>query len=207
MDVAIIGTGNVGGALARSLAGAGHRVTVTSTSPDEAKALADEVGGRAAGSNAEAVAAADVAILAVWYDAVDAILDEVGDALEGRIVIDVSNRSAENPGLVVDGSSNAEQIQSLVPGAKVVKAFNTVFASNQADPLVQGVRVDGFVAGNDEEARRVVLELVGSIGMKPIDAGPLEAARILEAMAALNIALNMRGGTWQSAWKLIEPEG
>ena len=107
--------------------------------------------------------------------------------------------------MVVDGTSNAEQIQARIPGAKVVKAFNTVFAARQADPQVDGTPIDGFVAGTDEGAKREMLQLVESMGMRPVDAGPLEVARILEAMGALNIWLNMRGGSWQNAWKLLEP--
>jgi NADPH-dependent F420 reductase len=205
MNVAIIGSGNVGGALARSLARAGHSITITSTTMAEAEAIADEVGGRTAASNAQAVEGADVVIPAVYHDSLGDVLDEIGDRLEGTILVDVTNRSNDNPGLVADGTSNAEQTQARVPNARVVKAFNTAFASRQADPFVDDVPVDGFVAGTDEAAKRTVLELVGSIGMRPVDCGPLESARILEAMGALNIWLNMRGGTWQNAWKLLEP--
>lgn len=205
MNVAIIGAGNVGGALARSLAKAGHSVTVSSTKAEEAEKLAQEVGGKAAGSNAVAIEGADVVILAVYYDSIGPILDEVGSALDGKVVVDVGNRMGENPGTVVDGTSDAEQVQAKIPAAKVVKAFNTAFAARQADPSVNGVAVDAFVAGNDEEARQKVLELARSIGMNPIDAGTLEVARILEAMGALIIALNMDGGSWQGAWKILEP--
>lgn len=208
MDVSIIGTGNVGGALARSLASAGHQVVVTSTTPDEAQALASEVGGRMVPSNTEAIGAADIVILAVPFDAIGSIVAEVGDALEGKILIDVTNRmSQDNPGSIVDGTSNAEQVHSMAPGAHVVKAFNTVLASRQADPQVGDMAVDNFVAANDPAAKARVVDLARSIGMRAIDAGPLEAARILEGMGALNIFLNMQGGTWQNAWKLIEPNG
>jgi 8-hydroxy-5-deazaflavin:NADPH oxidoreductase len=208
MDVAIIGTGNVGGALARSLSKAGHSVTVTSTKHDEAEGLAKEVGGRAVGSNREAVEAGEVVIPAVYYDPLQPVLDEIRDLLDGKILVDVTNRMDEkNAGLVVDGTSNAEKIQARVPNAKVVKAFNTALASRQADPNVNGVPIDGYVAGSDEVAKKTVLELVGSIGMNPVDAGPLEAARNLEAMGALIIGLNMQGGSWANAWKILEPTG
>jgi 8-hydroxy-5-deazaflavin:NADPH oxidoreductase len=206
MDVAIIGTGNVGGALARALSSAGHFVTVTSTTPEEAEARAGEVGGKAVPSNAEAASAGDVVILAVPYRSVDQILDEIAGVIDGKIVLDVTNRSDENAGLVVDGTSNAEQIQARVPNVKVVKAFNTVLASHQNDPTIDGVALDGFVAATDEQAKQAVLDLVGSIGLRPIDAGPLEVARILEAMGALNVSLNMRNNwAWNNGWKLLEP--
>ncbi|MBI2318436.1 MAG: hypothetical protein HYU75_15925 [Betaproteobacteria bacterium] len=88
----------------------------------------------------------------------------------------------------------------------MIKAFNTAFAARQAEPTVDGIPADGFVAGDDETAKAQVLELVGSIGFRPIDVGPLAMARALEAMAILNISLNVQNGwPWQSAWKLLSP--
>ena len=93
-------------------------------------------------------------------------------------------------------------------GARVVKAFNTKFAARQADPTVSGLRVDGFVAADDEEAKATVLSLVEAIGFNPVDAGELAKARELEALAWLNISLQMRHGwSWQAGWKLVGPEG
>jgi 8-hydroxy-5-deazaflavin:NADPH oxidoreductase len=120
-------------------------------------------------------------------------------------VVDVSNRMGEGgPGSVVDGSSNAEAIQAKIPGATVVKAFNTVFSARQADPNIGGLALDGYVAGAGD-AKQAVLDLVGSIGLEPVDAGPLESARILEAMASLAIWRNLQGGSWRNGWKLLEP--
>jgi predicted dinucleotide-binding enzyme len=131
-------------------------------------------------------------MLAVPFSAVNDILAEVGDTLDGKVVIDVTNRlNPDDPGAVLDGSSNAEQIQARAGGARVVKAFNTALAARQADPVVDGVQLDGLVAGGDDAAERQALELVGSVGFRPIDAGPLSMARALEAMAALNIMLQM----------------
>lgn len=207
MDVAIIGSGNVGGALARSLSRAGHAITISSTSPDEAKAIAEEVGGTAAGSNREAVQAGEVVIPAVYFDSLGEVLDEVADLLEGKVLVDVTNRVGDTPGQVVDGTSNAEKTQERVPRAQVVKAFNTLFASRQAEPQVDGTPVDALIAGDDEVAKKTVSELASSMGMRPIDAGPLDSARTLEALGALLIWLNLQGGTWQNTWKLIEPSG
>ena len=84
--------------------------------------------------------------------------------------MDVTNRvNPDDPGKVLDGTSTAETLQSRVPSARVVKAFNTAFASRQADPVVDGVRVDGYVAGDDAEAKAAVLQLVESIGFVPVD--------------------------------------
>ena len=95
--------------------------------------------------------------------------------------------------------------QAQLPDAKVVKAFNTVFASRQAQPTVDGRPVDGFVAGDDAEAKQKVLALVDSLGFRPVDAGSLVNARTLEGIAWLNISLNMQGGSWQDAWQLMSP--
>lgn len=104
---------------------------------------------------------------------------------------------------VDNGSSNAERLAAWLPEAAVVKAFNTVFASNQADPIVDGLQLDGFVAADDIAAKATTLELVASIGLRLIDAGPLRRAQQLEQIAFLNIALNATNGwSWQSGWKL-----
>ena len=81
-----------------------------------------------------------------------------------------------------------------MPGARVVKAFNTLFASNQGDPVGDGVQLDGFVAGDDADAKGTVLALVESIGLNPVDVGPLARSRQLEGMAFLNIAVNIAEG-------------
>jgi predicted dinucleotide-binding enzyme len=101
-------------------------------------------------------------------------------------------------------TSNAEEIARLFPAARVVKAFNTVFAGHQIDPIAEGVTLDAFVAGDDPVARATVMELAASIGLDPVDAGPLARARQLEGLAFLNIYLNVvNGGSWQSGWKLV----
>lgn len=209
MDIAIIGAGNVGRALGGSSVRAGHAVTISSASPEDARAVAQATGARAAGSNGAAIEAADVVVLAVPYAAVEGILGELGDALYGKIVVDVTNPLLPDAsGLATEGTSAAELIQARVPAARVVKAFNTAFAARQAEPVVDGIQLDGFVAGDDEEAKSKVLELVQSIGFRPIDAGPLAMARALEALGLLHITLQIRNGwPWQSGWKLVGPTG
>src|SRR5205814_10564300 len=122
-------------------------------------------------------------------------------------VVDVTNRlNPEEPASTLDGTSNAERIQAAVPAARVVKAFNTAFASRMANPSVPGSRADGFAAGDDAEAKAEVLQLAESMGFRPVDAGGLAMARVLEGMAVLNILLQFRtNGSWQSAWQLTEP--
>lgn len=205
MDIAIIGSGNVGGALARSASRAGHAIALSSADRAEAEAVAAETGARMAGSAREAVTGARIVILAIPADAYAGIAEELGDALSGTVVIDLANRPTPDP----EGAtctSHAEEFQALVPSARVVKAINTLFAARQADPFVAGMEADGFVAADDEEAKALVLEFVESLGQRPIDVGPLMMARTLEGMGWLHIQLAMQHGwTWQTAWKLIGP--
>jgi len=204
MDIAIIGAGNVGTALAGALARAGHHVTISAKHPEHAAQAAQSSGAGSAGTNKEAIEAGDVVILAVPGTAIEAIVADAGAELAGKVVVDVSNRPTPDPSGA--GTSAAEELQALVPEATVVKAFNTVFATRQAEPVVDGVHADGFVAADDEEAKRTVLGLVESIGLRPVDAGSLAVARTLEGMAWLNISRALQGGSWQDAWVLFGPD-
>lgn len=205
MKVAIIGSGNVGKALGSSISRAGHDVILTANNPEHARAAAAEIGARAADSNVAAVNDADVVILAIPYVAAgQEVASEIVDASAGRVVVDATNPVKEDySGLATDGSSAAEEFQKRLPDARVVKAFNTVLATNQADPTAADEPIDGFVAGDDGEAKRTVISLVESMGMRPLDVGPLSSARYLEGMAFLNIGLNAANGWgWKSAWRL-----
>jgi predicted dinucleotide-binding enzyme len=204
MDIAMIGTGNVGKALGGSLVRAGHNVTFAAANPEHAAAAASTLRARAAASNTEAVDAADLVILAVPATALAAIAREIGVSAAGKVVVDVSNRPTPDPAGAP--ASVAEELQGQLPNSKVVKAFNTAFASRQANPSVSGISADGFVAADDEAAKQTVLDVVESIGFRPVDAGSLAAARTLEGMAWLNITRNMSGGTWQDAWVLVGPD-
>jgi len=201
VKVAIIGAGNVGKALATSINRAGHDVTITASSPANAEHAAQQLGISAADTNVEAVKDANVVILAVPYaTAKNEIPAEIGEIAADRVIIDVTNPlTADYSGLATDTSA-AEEIQSQLPAATVVKAFNTVFASNQANPTPE---IDAFVAADDPKAKQTVMSLAQSMGMNPIDVGPLSAARYLEGMAYINIGLNAGNGwDWTSAWKL-----
>ena len=202
MKVAIIGAGNVGKALGTSIIRAGHTVTLAARNPDHARAAAQEIGAAAADSNAAAVTGADVVILAVPFVGAGAeVAADLANAVAGMTVIDTTNPvKPDYSGLATPGSSAAEEFQRLLPDAKVVKAFNTIFASNQANPTPD---IDGYVAADDDKAKQRVISLVESMGFTALDVGPLSAARVLEGMAFMNIGLNAANGwTWTSAWKL-----
>ena len=149
---------------------------------------------------------AGIVVLAAPFTSVEAIAAEIGSAVAGKVVVDATNRmsfGADGPDIDTS-TSNAEELAALLPGAHVVKAFNTLFASHQADPFADGVQLDGYVAGDDAASKATVLDLVASIGLNPVDVGPLSRARQLEGLAFLNIALNIaNAGSWQSGWKLV----
>jgi 8-hydroxy-5-deazaflavin:NADPH oxidoreductase len=202
MKVAIIGAGNVGKALGTSIARAGHEVTITAKHPEHARVAAQEIGAQPAETPAEAISKADVVILAVPYvGAAEDVAGQIRDGVAGKTVIDVTNpMKPDFSGLATEGSSAAEEFQKRLPEANVVKAFNTIFASNQAHPSPE---IDGYVAGDDDQAKQQVISLVESIGFSALDVGPLRAARYLEGMAVINIGLNAQHGWgWTSTWKL-----
>ena len=201
MKVAIIGAGNVGSALGTAITRAGHDVTITSRHPEHARAAAQQIGATPADDNVTAVRDAEVVILAVPYAEAGAVAGEIADDVGGKTIIDVTNPlTVDYSGLATTGRSAAEELQDRLPAARVVKAFNTIFAANQANPSDE---LDGFVAADDPKAKRDVISLVESIGFRPLDVGPLRAARYLEGMAFINIGLNAQNGwSWTSAWKL-----
>jgi predicted dinucleotide-binding enzyme len=207
MKVAIIGSGNVGKALATSGVRAGHTVTLTATTPEKAAAAAKETGAHAAGSNVDAVKDADLVILAVPTNKLGDVFRGLGSALDGKVVLDVTNRiNTQNPAEVLEGLSNAEEILKRHPKVRVVKGLNHAFATRHANPTINGTQLDGFVAGDDQGAKETALEFVGSIGFRPIDAGPLVMARAIEGMGLLIVMLQIKHGwPWQNGWKLVGP--
>jgi NADPH-dependent F420 reductase len=207
MQIAIIGAGNVGKALAKSGVRAGHKVTLSASHPEHAEEAARAAGADFAASNVEAVKDAELVIVAVPYDKLGEVFRGLGESVDGKVVLDATNHvDVKNPGEVLGGISNAEEIQKRHPKVRVVKAFNYAFATRMEDPTVSGTRLDGYVAGDDQEAKDKVLALVESIGFRPIDAGPLVMARVFEGMALLIVSLQIRNNwPWQNGWKLVGP--
>jgi 8-hydroxy-5-deazaflavin:NADPH oxidoreductase len=206
MKVAIIGTGNVGRALGGSLAKAGHEVTFAGRDTLKAEGVANELGTTAAPTSAEAARGADVIILAVPGVEVDAVAADLAQAAAGKVVLDATNPlKPDYSGLAnAGGPSNAERVAELLPGAHVAKAFNTVFGAVQADPTTHGTTLDALYATDDSVAAATVSQLASSIGFRPVHVGPLAASRELEAIAWLNIRLQMiDGGDWRTAVVLV----
>jgi len=207
VNIAIIGTGNVGAALGGSLSRAGHGVTFYSRDEKKTEDVANLSSASVADSPIHAVENADVIILAVPYAAAADIAREIATAAEGKVVIDATNPlKADMTGVsTTSGASAAEEIAHELQSAHVAKAFNTVFAGIQADPSSSGITPDALFAADDDEARVAVAQLAQSIGFRPVCVGPLAAARELEALAFLNIRLQMiSNGSWDTSIKLVD---
>ncbi|MCC6807052.1 MAG: NADPH-dependent F420 reductase [Deltaproteobacteria bacterium] len=188
--IGIIGDGNVGSALGRGLTRAGHEV-------------------RAAGKDKAAVLQTaqwgEIVLLAVPFGAIDEVVADAGEALAGKTVIDVTNALDASMNLAIGfTTSGAEELQKKLPKARVVKAFNTVFAQNMDSGRLGDKPLTAFVAADDALAKKTVMELARGIGFDPIDAGPLKNARLIEPLAFLNIQLGYALGMGtQIGFKLL----
>ena len=184
MKIAIIGAGNVGGALATKWAKAGHSVTVAGRDQEKTRAKAGQVGAKAA-SPADAVKDADVVVFAVPSATLVEVATGLGD-LVGKILIDATNimgpaaRTSESPALA---------LAKAVPGAKVVKTFNTAFAQIHAETQGKAEKPSQVLVGDDAEAKDTVKVLIEEAGFEPWDAGGLDLAPDLEGFARINISL------------------
>ena len=190
MKFAIIGSGNVGSSIARAVTRTGHDAVVADPSTESLQALPADLPVATTTSNLEAVAGADVVVLAVPFGAVQEIATALRDELAGKIVIDVTNPvAADLSGLSIDGISGAELVAKAAPEARVVKAFNTVFAEHMDKGRVGDQQLTIFAASDDEAARKTVLGLAKQIGFDAVDSGALINARSLETMGFFNIQL------------------
>lgn len=210
MNILIIGTGNMGRGIAtRALAGK-NTVVLYNRDVAKAEALASELGAGVAGDVRNAIIASEIVVLATPYAASLEIAGRLGAALDGKIVIDISNALNETySGLALEpGTSAAEEIRKVLPNSvKLVKAFNTTFAATLVAGNVAGQTLDVFLAGDDDAAKATVAEFVKAGGLNAIDAGPLSQARPLEALGLLGIMLQSRLNTgFNTAWKIVVPD-
>jgi NADPH-dependent F420 reductase len=207
--VSILGAGNMARGIAtRALAG-GNDVQILARNPQDAATLAGELGGTAtSGTNGDPLTG-DVVVLAVPYPAATSLVEQYGDQLAGKVVVEISNPlDPETYDRLVTpaDSSAAQEIAKVAPGdAKIVKAFNTTFAGTLVEGQVKDQPLDVFIAGDDTDAKNAVSEIVERGGLRVIDAGPLANARYLEGLGFLHIALQMSRGTqFSTAVKLID---
>lgn len=178
MKIGILGNGNVGGTLGKRWAQAGHDIIFATR--DRA--------------SIEAAAKAEIITVALPFEAAQGVLESLD--LKGKILLDAMNPLLPNlAGLSVGTTtSGGEQVAQWARGAKVVKIFNTTGYNNMADPKYQGAATTMFYCGDDAAAKSVAKRLAADLGFDPIDAGPLENARLLEPLAMLWIWLAVKGG-------------
>jgi predicted dinucleotide-binding enzyme len=176
----------------------GHEVEIVDRDPGEARKLGEELGGSATALEPEAPFGGEVVVFAVYYPGIKEAVQQYGDRLAGKVVVDITNpvdpetwdRLATEP-----GRSSAEEVAELVPQAtQVVKAFNTTFAPTLVEGEVDGQQLDVLIAGDDEEAKRKVAQLVSDGGLRPVDVGPLARAQQLEHLGLLHISLQQPYG-------------
>lgn len=188
MKIAIIGTGNMGAALARAIAVSHDELVIGARDPDKAVALAQEIGPKVeAGGIEAAIKSAEMILLALPYAA---NLDTVRSVdVTDKILVDVSNPITEDfAGLVIGHTTSAgEELQSAAPTARVVKAFNTIFSALLPLEARHGEELQVFLASDDAAAKKSVEDLVTAMHFKPVDAGPLSNSRFLEPMGEMNI--------------------
>lgn len=197
MSIAILGAGRVGTTLGRRFADAGHTVRYGVRTPDDPKHGA--VPGGAMSLHAAAEGADVVVLTTSWAGAQDA-LRAAGD-LAGKVLVDATNPIG--PGMVLThgrDDSGAEQVARWAPGARVVKAFNSIGMEVMADPRFGDRRAVLWLCGDDAAACDVVARLAAEIGFEPIRLGPLVRARFIEPVALLWITASGVLGTRQFAW-------
>ena len=205
MKIGIFGTGNMGSGLARLWAKRGHEVMLGSREPRRAHELAASLGGTS-GSVEAAARFGDVLLLAVPWRGVRETLATAG-ALEGKVLLDCTNPLSPDYMELLIGhqDSGAEMIARWAPGARVVKAFNHIYAQIiHTSPRLGEHDASVFYCGDDASAKKAAAELISGIGFDPVDAGPLKNARFLEPMAELcvQLAYGLGQGTDQ-AFKLV----
>ena len=209
--VAILGNGTVGTALGKGFAELGYKVIFGTREVEGAKTRAalEAVPGARAASFAEASAAAGVAVLAVPWSGMEAVIFTAGpDNLAGKLVIDPSNPldfSGEVPTMAVGSSdSGGELVQRLLPRSQVVKAFNIVTAAHMVHPRLPDGTPDMLIAGNDASAKARVAEIIKGFGWRaPIDVGSIVESRLLEGLAMLWVIYGFRNDHWTHAFSLL----
>jgi predicted dinucleotide-binding enzyme len=196
--ISIIGSGNMASAIGTRAAQHGHTVEFMGRNTAQAQALADQIGDRATVGAFGATPLGDIVVVAVLYAGAVEVVAHYGDALAGKILVDITNPfNADVSGLVTaPGDSISRQIAAVAPeGTHVVKAFNSILH----DVLAQDKPVDVFFAGDNAEAKARVATLLESLDMRPLDAGGLEMASVLEWAGVLLVGLARNGAGFEIA--------
>jgi hypothetical protein len=203
MRIGILGSGQVGQALARGYGRHGHEVRIGTRRA--------EVAGLPTGTPADVAGEAELVVLAVSGSAAVDLVRSLAAELDGKVLVDATNpldAAAGAPRLFVGHTDSlGEQVQRAAPGARVVKAYNTVGNTLMVDPQLPGGPPSMFIGGDDEAAKATVTGLLRDTGWDVVDLGGIEASRWLEPMCMAWVAHGVRTGTWGHAFRLLRPEG
>jgi predicted dinucleotide-binding enzyme len=206
-SISIIGTGNMARTIGTLAVAGGNTVEVMGRDEAKAAALAKAIGSSATTGKWGAVPAGDIVIVAVLYDSVVPIVAEYGEALAGKVIVDISNPfNAEANGLAIrDDTSIAQEVAKAAPAsASVFKAFNTLFRH----VLEMGRPLDVFIAGDNAQAKARVEAFIASLGLRPLDVGGLAMAHWLEGASLIEMGLARHGvGNWDLALGVAEFHG
>ena len=204
-SITLIGTGNMARTIGTLAVAGGTTVEVMGRDQSKADDLAKVLGGATAGEWG-AVPTGDIVITALLYDGVVPVVTEYGDALAGKVIVDISNPfNATADGLALsEETSVAQEVAKVAPaGATVVKAFNTIFQN-----VLANGRPNVFIAGDNAQAKASVAAFIETIGLRPLDVGGLRMAHWLEGMGLLTVSLANNGvGHWDFALGVDEFTG
>ena len=209
VNVGVLGSGDVGRVLAGGFIGLGHDVKIGTRDPEKLREWASGAGERASvGSFEDAARFGDILVLATLGAGAESAMRMAGLAnFDGKVVIDATNPldfSTGKPQLYVGHTDSlGEQVQRLVPNARVVKAFNTVGNALMVHPQLPGGPPDMFICGNDEDAKKIVSQICAAWDWGVIDIGGIEGSRYLEPMCLVWVLHGLRGGTWMHAFKML----
>jgi len=191
-SITIIGSGNMASAIGTLAIKGGNTVEVIGRDQSKAAALASTLGNGATTGTWGAAPTGDIVILAVLFDSAVPIVSQYGDALAGKIVVDITNPfNATATGLAVpDDTSVAQMVAKAAPASThVIKAFNALFR----EVLATGGRLDVFMAGDDAQANASVSAFIKSLGLRPQDTGDLSMAHWLEGAGLLSVGVGRYG--------------
>ena len=205
-SISIIGTGNMGRAIGALAVAGGNTVEVIGRDQSKAADLAKALGGGTTAGEWGAVPTGDIVIVALLFDGVVPTVARYGEALAGKVIVDISNPfNAAFDGLAHrEETSIAQEAAKVAPaGASVVKAFNTIFRH-----ILEQGRPDVFIAGDSVQAKAGVEAFVKSLGLRPLDVGGLKMAHWLEGAGLVTVGLARHGvGHWDFALGVDEFPG
>ncbi|HUY58421.1 MAG TPA: NAD(P)-binding domain-containing protein [Solirubrobacteraceae bacterium] len=211
--VGVLGSGEVGRRLAAGFASRGHRVMIGSREPNKSELsewLAGDGAGVEAGTFGQTAVHGEVLVLALLGDAAEAVIADTGaHKFAGKVVIDAMNpldfSAGFPPKLSISGEDSlGERVQRALPDAKVVKAFNTIGSAYFVDPHFSDGRPTMLIAGNDEDAKRMVGDVLADFGWpEPVDIGGIEGSRELEAICIAWVKIGGKRGAWDHGFRLL----